>query len=105
MKRPSITTKNRWAQNSLGNTPIFVSANKIDEISDSIIRLLKHHKERKKSAEQVYKKATAERGWNNIVHKHIELYDQIMGRNSRVKMGTACNESNFFGNTRNGVIQ
>ena len=80
MKKPVISIKNGWAENSLGDAPVFVSANKIDEISSSVIRLLKNPEERMRVAEQVYGKVVSERSWDNIVSRHIELYDQVVGQ-------------------------
>ncbi|MFZ7138726.1 MAG: glycosyltransferase family 4 protein [archaeon] len=83
MKRPIITTKNRWAEDSLGDTPVFVSTSRIDEISGAIIHLLKHPDERRRVAERVYNKVTLERNWDNLVLKHMELYDQVVNRRSQ----------------------
>lgn len=78
MKRPVITTKNGWAEDSLGDTPVIVSARKTDEISGAVIHLLKHPRERVKIAKKVYNKVASERSWDNIVQKHMELYEQTI---------------------------
>ncbi|MFZ7138903.1 MAG: glycosyltransferase family 4 protein, partial [archaeon] len=82
MKRPVITTKNGWAEDSLGDTPVLVSPHRINEISDAVIHLLKHPDERRRVAERVYNKVTLERNWDNLVSKHMELYDQVLNRTS-----------------------
>jgi len=78
MKKPIITTRNGWAEDALGETPLFLSTCSPEETAEAIIRLLKNPDERMNIGELVHSKVSSERSWDAIVSKHRELYDQII---------------------------
>jgi len=79
MKRPIITTRNRWAVNSLGDTPLYVSMRNPEETAKAMICLLKNPRKRRKIAELTYRKVASERSWDKVTSKHMEIYNKLIG--------------------------
>ena len=83
MRKPIITTRNKWAEDTLGNSPLFVPMHSPEETAKAIIHLLRNPDERAKIARSAYEKVTSERSWDTVAAKHLDLYNQVVGRNDR----------------------
>jgi len=81
MGKPIITTRNRWAEDALGGSPLFVSMSCPEETAKAIVYLLRNPDERVKIGRSVYAKVTSERSWDIVVSRHLDLYDQVLSKN------------------------
>ncbi|MDH5440411.1 MAG: glycosyltransferase family 4 protein [Candidatus Bathyarchaeota archaeon] len=80
MRKPVITTRNRWAKDTLGSSPLFVSMRNPEETAKAIVHLLGNRDERERIAQLCYRKISPERSWDVIARKHLDLYSQIINR-------------------------
>lgn len=80
MRKPVITTRNKWAEDTLGNSPLFVSTRNPVETAEAIIHLLSNRDRREKIAQLCYRKISSERSWDVIARKHLDLYNQVINR-------------------------
>jgi len=87
MKKPIITTRNAWAQDSLGETPLYIPPNSPGETARAIVRLLREPDERRRIAEQAYRKVASDGDWDTVVSGHIELYEELARTGSKEKRG------------------
>jgi len=78
MRKPIITTRNKWAKDTLGSSPLFVSAPSPEETAKAIVHLLRNPDERAKIATSIYEKVASERSWDVVASRHLDLYDQIV---------------------------
>lgn len=83
MRKPIITTRNKWAKDALGNNTLFVSMRGPEETANAIIRLLKNPDERVRIAKLAYDMVTSERSWDMVASRHIDLYDEVLSKSGR----------------------
>jgi glycosyltransferase involved in cell wall biosynthesis len=80
MRKAVITTRNRWARDTLGSSPLFVSMRSPEETAKAIVHLLRNPDERRKIARLCYEAISSERSWDAVASKHLDLYYQIISR-------------------------
>jgi glycosyltransferase involved in cell wall biosynthesis len=77
-RKPIVTTANPWAQETLGDTPVYIRGRSPSDVAKTINSLLNDPSELPKIAERIHLRVSTIFSWKTVGTKHLRLYSDLI---------------------------